>query len=183
VLRAFRQQVIDECRKQGYLCTIGGRRRLFPNISSSSSEIRTHTERQAVNFVIQGVMYTDFLLNLTYLKLSFIYLNPLLIHMLHYYLFMTVHVLMLMLCIGNKSKLNSAKFWDCLLPCSSESSFCLLSKHVKIIIISMHNYDTTVYGLQLGDEELASGTEGKGGVIPLVIFLPRGYVTHITELY
>jgi hypothetical protein len=26
-------------------------------------------------------------------------------------------------------------------------------------------------------------TKGKGGVIPLVIFLPRGYVTHITELY
>jgi hypothetical protein len=41
--------------------------------------------------------------------------------------------------------------------------------------------------LQLGDEELASGDwrEGKrrGCVIPLVIFLPRGYVTHITELY
>jgi hypothetical protein len=25
--------------------------------------------------------------------------------------------------------------------------------------------------------------EGKGGVIPLVIFLPRGYVSHINELY
>jgi hypothetical protein len=38
--------------------------------------------------------------------------------------------------------------------------------------------------IQLGYDELASGDwrEG-GGVIPLVIFLPRGYVTHKTELY
>jgi hypothetical protein len=28
-----------------------------------------------------------------------------------------------------------------------------------------------------------AGTEGKGGVTTLVIFLPRGYVTHNTELY
>jgi hypothetical protein len=55
-LRTFRQQVIDECQKQGYLCTIGGRRRLFPSICSSNLVIRAHTERQAINFVIQGIL-------------------------------------------------------------------------------------------------------------------------------
>ncbi|PNF22499.1 hypothetical protein B7P43_G14844 [Cryptotermes secundus] len=53
-LHTFRQHVIDECQKQGYLCTVGGRRRLFPSICSSSFIVRAHTERQAVNFVIQG---------------------------------------------------------------------------------------------------------------------------------
>lgn len=53
-LRTFRQQVTDECRKQGYLCTVSGRRRLFPSISTSDPVIRAQTERQAINFVIQG---------------------------------------------------------------------------------------------------------------------------------
>lgn len=55
VLHTFRRQVIDECRKQGYLFTVGGRRRLFPTIRSSDVVIRTHAERQAINFVIQGI--------------------------------------------------------------------------------------------------------------------------------
>jgi hypothetical protein len=55
VLRTFRRQVIDECRKQGYLFTVGGRRRLFPTICSSDVVIRAHAERQAINFVIQGI--------------------------------------------------------------------------------------------------------------------------------
>lgn len=55
-LRTFRQRVIDECQKQGYLCTVSGRRRLFPSISSSNLVIRAQTERQAINFVIQGIL-------------------------------------------------------------------------------------------------------------------------------
>jgi len=55
VLHKFRQQVIDECQKQCYLFTVGGRRRLFPTICSSDVAIRAHAERQAINFVIQGI--------------------------------------------------------------------------------------------------------------------------------
>lgn len=57
VLHIFRQQVIGECRKQGYLFTVGGRRRLFPTICSSDLLVRAHAERQAINFVIQGVYH------------------------------------------------------------------------------------------------------------------------------
>lgn len=55
VLHTFRQQVIDECQKKGYLFSVGGRRRLFPTIHSSDVAIRAHAERQAINFVIQGI--------------------------------------------------------------------------------------------------------------------------------
>ncbi|KAJ9596396.1 hypothetical protein L9F63_012559, partial [Diploptera punctata] len=54
VLQRFRQQVLMECQKLGYLITIGGRRRNFPNINSCNSQTRYHTERQAINFIIQG---------------------------------------------------------------------------------------------------------------------------------
>jgi hypothetical protein len=73
VLHTFRQQVVDECQKQGYLRTIGGRRRLFPNIYSSDLVIRSHTERQAINFVIQGMQCTAFVLYSVYIKLSKIF--------------------------------------------------------------------------------------------------------------
>jgi len=55
VLQTFRRQVINECQKQGYLFTVGRRRRLFPAICSSNVVIRAHAERQAINFVIQGI--------------------------------------------------------------------------------------------------------------------------------
>ncbi|XP_069684319.1 uncharacterized protein [Periplaneta americana] len=54
VLNTFREQLINQCRKQGFLSTIIGRRRLFPNICSTDVVARAHAERQAMNFVIQG---------------------------------------------------------------------------------------------------------------------------------
>lgn len=83
-LQQFIQSCIKECRKQGtllyrnskriclcqtvqnlilflyhlffegFVTTILGRRRLLPGIDSSDPAIRSHSERQAVNFVIQG---------------------------------------------------------------------------------------------------------------------------------
>ncbi|XP_073996101.1 DNA polymerase nu-like isoform X2 [Rhodnius prolixus] len=53
-LRNFRYQIIEKCKKQQYLVTIGGRQRHFPNINSLNPQVRTYSERQAVNFVIQG---------------------------------------------------------------------------------------------------------------------------------
>ena len=38
----------------GYLSTIGGRRRWFPQITTAAAPLRSHIERQAVNFPVQG---------------------------------------------------------------------------------------------------------------------------------
>ena len=46
----------------GYVTTIFGRRRLLPGINSADPHLRSQSERQAVNFVIQGMnsMNSDF---------------------------------------------------------------------------------------------------------------------------
>ncbi|XP_026284370.2 uncharacterized protein LOC113210536 [Frankliniella occidentalis] len=54
-MQDFTKNTIDLCRKQGYLATASGRRRSFPNIKSENFHLRTHSERQAVNFLIQGM--------------------------------------------------------------------------------------------------------------------------------
>ena len=38
----------------GYLCTLFRRRRLFPNIRHPNPQLRAYSERQAVNFCVQG---------------------------------------------------------------------------------------------------------------------------------
>ena len=38
----------------GYVTTIFGRQRLLPGINSNDAQLRAQSERQAVNFVIQG---------------------------------------------------------------------------------------------------------------------------------
>lgn len=50
----FMQRTIANCRKNGYLSTIGGRRRWFPQITTAAAPLRSHIERQAVNFPVQG---------------------------------------------------------------------------------------------------------------------------------
>ncbi|XP_044733716.1 DNA polymerase nu-like [Chrysoperla carnea] len=54
VLKSFPKDVIEECRSLGYLRSLTGRRRYFPNISNSNFQLQLQSERQAVNFVIQG---------------------------------------------------------------------------------------------------------------------------------
>ncbi|KAK9508897.1 hypothetical protein O3M35_006340 [Rhynocoris fuscipes] len=53
-LNKFRQKLLIQCRKDKKLITIGGRQRRFPNINSPDLRAKTYSERQAVNFVIQG---------------------------------------------------------------------------------------------------------------------------------
>ena len=69
-VQQFIQNTIATCRKQGevgscetqslvdnhtgYVTTLMNRRRYFPSISSDNFMGRSHAERQAVNFVIQG---------------------------------------------------------------------------------------------------------------------------------
>ncbi|XP_071546622.1 DNA polymerase nu-like isoform X2 [Panulirus ornatus] len=51
---SYMRSVVDLCRAQGFLTTIFSRRRFFPRITSHDPGVQAHTERQAVNFVIQG---------------------------------------------------------------------------------------------------------------------------------
>lgn len=51
---AFREEVIELAREQGYVTTVLGRRRPIPELRSSDDRIRRLGERLAVNTVIQG---------------------------------------------------------------------------------------------------------------------------------
>lgn len=47
-------QVLEECRKQGYVQTLSGRKRYLPEIGSRNVMVRKQAERQAFNTVLQG---------------------------------------------------------------------------------------------------------------------------------
>ncbi|XP_045771349.1 DNA polymerase I-like [Maniola jurtina] len=54
-LKSFGRSVVAQCsRQEGRLTTASGRARTFKNITSSDFQAKSHAERQAVNFIIQG---------------------------------------------------------------------------------------------------------------------------------
>lgn len=54
-LKSFGRSVVSRCEQLGgRLTTLCGRGRSFKHISSSDFTLRSHAERQAVNFVVQG---------------------------------------------------------------------------------------------------------------------------------
>nr|XP_054765667.1 DNA polymerase nu-like [Lytechinus pictus] len=53
-VNSFAQRCISECQRHGHVRTIFHRHRLISNINSLNFHARSHAERQAVNFVIQG---------------------------------------------------------------------------------------------------------------------------------
>ncbi|KAM6909450.1 DNA polymerase nu [Xenentodon cancila] len=53
-IQTFIQRTIQQSHKQGYVLSIMGRRRNLPNINSTNWGVRMQSERQAVNFVVQG---------------------------------------------------------------------------------------------------------------------------------
>ncbi|MDO5536895.1 MAG: DNA polymerase [Desulfovibrionaceae bacterium] len=53
-VRDFYERVESDARRDGWVTTIGGRRRLLPNISSNNAQEQALARRQAVNTVIQG---------------------------------------------------------------------------------------------------------------------------------
>uniref|UniRef100_A0A8C7XGR1 DNA polymerase nu n=1 Tax=Oryzias sinensis TaxID=183150 RepID=A0A8C7XGR1_9TELE len=53
-VQTFIQKTIQQSHKQGYVLSIMGRRRNLPNINSPDWGVRMQSERQAVNFVVQG---------------------------------------------------------------------------------------------------------------------------------
>ncbi|XP_078792028.1 DNA polymerase nu isoform X3 [Oryzias latipes] len=53
-VQTFIQKTIQQSHKQGYVLSIMGRRRNLPDINSPDWGVRMQSERQAVNFVVQG---------------------------------------------------------------------------------------------------------------------------------
>ncbi len=50
----FEKECIEKARAQGYVTTVSNRRRYLPQINSSNRQMRSFSERAAVNTVIQG---------------------------------------------------------------------------------------------------------------------------------
>lgn len=53
-LTEWKQKVVAEGRRLGYVTTLSGRRRRLPDLKSINSDDRSRAERQAVNAVVQG---------------------------------------------------------------------------------------------------------------------------------
>ena len=53
-VRAWREEVIERCRKLGYAETLAGRRRYIPEIRSANAQVRAAAERVAINMPVQG---------------------------------------------------------------------------------------------------------------------------------
>ena len=53
-LKAFYERVEQDALQHGFVTTLGGRRRLLPNISSNNAQEQALARRQAINTVIQG---------------------------------------------------------------------------------------------------------------------------------
>jgi DNA polymerase-1 len=53
-IREFMDRTIEEARDKGYVSTLAGRRREFPDLKSSNQTIRGNAERAAINTPIQG---------------------------------------------------------------------------------------------------------------------------------
>ena len=58
-LKDFYEHVREDARRQGYVTTLTGRRRLLPGIRSQAGQVRALAERQAVNTVIQAARQTS----------------------------------------------------------------------------------------------------------------------------
>jgi DNA polymerase-1 len=48
------EQILDQCRKDGYVMTLAGRKRFLSDITSKNVMVRKQAERQAFNTVLQG---------------------------------------------------------------------------------------------------------------------------------
>ena len=53
-IAAYAQAIVKQARQQGYVTTMGGRRRYLPDLASRDANLRAAAERQALNTPIQG---------------------------------------------------------------------------------------------------------------------------------
>jgi DNA polymerase-1 len=53
-IREFMDRTVNEARENGYVETLTGRRRYFPDLNSGNQNLRSNAERAAINTPIQG---------------------------------------------------------------------------------------------------------------------------------
>ena len=53
-IKEFTRRTIDSAKSKGYVVTMGGRKRYFSTINSTTAQARSRAERQAVNTTVQG---------------------------------------------------------------------------------------------------------------------------------
>jgi DNA polymerase I len=53
-IREFMDRTVNEARESGYVATVSGRRRYFPDLKSGNQNLRGNAERAAINTPIQG---------------------------------------------------------------------------------------------------------------------------------
>ena len=53
-VNSFIQRTVEECRKNGFVSTLAGRKRFLPAINSTDAHARSQAERQSVNTAVQG---------------------------------------------------------------------------------------------------------------------------------
>jgi DNA polymerase-1 len=53
-IRGFMDRTVNEARENGYVETLSGRRRYFPDLNSGNQNLRSNAERAAINTPIQG---------------------------------------------------------------------------------------------------------------------------------
>lgn len=53
-LSAFYEGIVEAAKRDGFVTTLAGRRRLLPDIASANSQLSSQARRQAINTVVQG---------------------------------------------------------------------------------------------------------------------------------
>ncbi|MDO4692716.1 MAG: DNA polymerase I [Porphyromonadaceae bacterium] len=53
-VKAYMDRVVEQAKGQGYVCTLLGRRRYLPDITSANAVVRGYAERNAINAPLQG---------------------------------------------------------------------------------------------------------------------------------
>lgn len=53
-LSAFYEGIVEAAKRDGFVTTLAGRRRLLPDIGSANSQLSSQARRQAINTVVQG---------------------------------------------------------------------------------------------------------------------------------
>ncbi len=53
-VKAFMEEIVEQCRRRGYVETLSGRKRWLREINSSNPTLRKNAEREAINTPIQG---------------------------------------------------------------------------------------------------------------------------------
>ena len=57
-VKRFMDRTLTECRKNGFVTTLSGRRRYLPQITGSANQYaRAAAERQAINTTVQGIKH------------------------------------------------------------------------------------------------------------------------------